>query len=342
MLMYGRFIRQKNDPLQKVALARIYYGIKNPKPAIINQIKQLRAVQSIDVNRYRQLKANLPYVVCGQFHPPHRKTDNFGAVQYFILDIDHLLEKEMDINLLKEKLQKDERVVLLFKSPSNNGLKVIFKLAEKCYDATQYRIFYKAFAQKMAAQYQLQQVIDKATSDVTRACFMSWDEEAWFNPDAVMVDLKTYVNFENLWEVKQLEKELQQQQKESKKTITPPAPKKRLLTDDLLQEIKQKLKPNAKPRPDKIIYVPEELDLIIDKVHDSVKTHDILIKSIDNIHYGKKIVFTFGEVKWAEINIFYGKKGYTVVKSPKRGRDETLEGIIYQILCTLFYDTDKS
>lgn len=337
MLMAGRFIRQKNDPLQKVTIERIYKGIRNPKEQVCNLLKQLRAVQAIDYNRYRQLKTQLPYIVCGLFHPPYRRTENFASIEHFVIDIDHLLEKELDIDELIRRLKADERVVLLFKSPSNNGIKVFFSLSEKCYDAAQYSIFYKAFAQKLSAQYGLQQVIDKATSDVTRACFVSWDSAAWYNEEALPIKMAEYVNFDNLWEVRQLEQELKKVVDEQPKEAIPPKDEKRLLSDELLQSIKQKLNPKARKKTDKIIYVPEELELIIDKVHDSVKEHDILVKSIENIHYGKKIVFTFGEVKWAEINIFYGRKGYTVVKSPKRGRDEQLEEIVYIILCDLFY-----
>ena len=341
MLMTGRFIRQKDDPMQKVAVERIYRGIQNPKESVRNLIRQLRAVQSIDHNRYRQLKTNLPYIVCGLFHPPYRRTENFASIEYFVIDIDHLQEKELGIETIKQKLQEDERVLMVFKSPSNNGLKVFFSLSEKCYDAAQYSIFYKAFAQKLSQQYGLQQVIDRATSDVTRACFISWDEEVWYNPEAKPVNMKAYVNFDNLWEVRELERELKKSMTEQSTVQGEAKPEKRELTEEMLLEIKQKLGQIPHKKTNKIIYVPEELELIIDKVHDSVAKHDIAVKSIQNIHYGKKIVFTFGEVKWAEMNIFYGRKGYTVVKSPKRGRDETLEEIVYTILCELFYGTDK-
>ena len=337
MLMAGRFIRQKDDPLQKVSIERVYKGIQSPKAHVCNLIRQLRAVQTIDHNRYRQLKTNLPYIVCGTFHPPYRKTAHFASIQYFIIDIDHLLEKELDIEQLSQKLREDKRVVMVFRSPSNNGLKVFFSLSEKCYDAAQYSIFYKAFAQKLSQQYGLEQVIDKATSDVTRACFVSWDTDAWYNTEAEQVNMKDYVNFENLWEVRELEHTLKKEMREQPKPDTDTKPEKRELSDDLLASIKEKLGTRPRKKTNKIIYVPEELENIMDKVDESVKAHGILIKSIQNIHYGKKLVFTFGAVKWAEINIFYGRKGYTIVKSPKRGRDEQLEEVVYNILCGVFY-----
>lgn len=333
MLMAGRFIRQKNDPLQKINLERLYKGILQPKKAIQELIQQLRIVQTIDHNRYRQLKTQLPYIVTGIFHPPYRKTENFGSIEYFILDIDHLQEKEKDIDQLKEQLFKDERVMMIFKSPGNNGLKLIFKLKDKCYDASKYSLFYKSFVQKFSSQYQLDQVLDKATCDVTRACFVSWDAQALYRPDTKEVSIEEYINFDNLWEVREQEKAL----KTSKSQKSDNNIEKRILTDDLLQDIKQKLNPNTRRKPKKIIYVPEEMDQIIEQVQAHIMEHDILMKSITNIHYGKKVVFGFGPEKWAEINIFYGKKGISLVKSPKRGRDEELEDVVYQILCQGFY-----
>ena len=36
-------------------------------------------------------------------------------------------------------------------------------------------------------------MIDYRTSDVTRACFFSYDAEAYFNPEATTVHLQAYV-----------------------------------------------------------------------------------------------------------------------------------------------------
>ena len=55
---------------------------------------------------------------------------------------------------------------------------------------------------------------------------------------------------------------------------------------------------------------------------------------VNNINYGKKMVFVINNI-WAEINIFYGKKGFSVVKTPKHGSNSELADIVQKILCEL-------
>ena len=50
-----------------------------------------------------------------------------------------------------------------------------------------------------------------------------------------------------------------------------------------------------------------------------------------NIHYGKKFKFRL-QLKEAEINLFYGKRGYTVVQSPRHGTNAELNVVCAQIL----------
>ena len=118
--------------------------------------------------------------------------------EYFVVDIDHIEEKELSINDLKTKFTQDKRVVLCFVSPGQDGLKLIFRLKERCYDAGIYSIFYKLFLSKFGAEYNIQQVIDTRTSDVARACFVSMDANAYYNPEAEPVDLNQYLNTECL------------------------------------------------------------------------------------------------------------------------------------------------
>lgn len=332
-MMAGRNIRQKDDPLQKVEVSRLFAAVKNPKPHIQSLIKQLRTILTIDENRYRQLKVHLPYVVCGNFHPPYRRTEHFGFIRHFIVDIDHLAEKEMDINVLKQKLQSDDQVEMVFNSPGNDGLKVFFKLKEKCYDPAQFSLFYKVFAREFSEKYQLSQVVDTSTSDVTRACFVSWDPGAYYNPESSAVPMEDYINFEDHHAVKKLQQQLKVPNGKTPQGNSVKQP----LTEDLLEAIKSRLKPERRSKPAKIIHTPKALEPIGLSVTRKVNEFDIQVRDILNIHYGKKFIFTYGAGSWTEINIFYGKKGFTIVRSPKRGRDENLEEVVFQILCDLFY-----
>ncbi len=333
MISFGKNITQKNDPLQRINIEFLYKNIKLPKVEFESQIEQLRTILSIDEKKYRFYKTKLPYVCCGLFKPAFRKIENFAVTSYFILDIDHIKEKNHDLNELKTKLSKDERIVLMFISPSNNGLKLMFRLKERCYDSARFSLFYKLFAHSFSEQYNLQQVIDNRTSDVSRACFISVDKNAYYNREAVSVDMNAFVNFENENEIR--EANLFIKQKSENKEEKPEKIKKEL-SDDVLQQIKQKLNPKIKTIKEKQIYVPEEIENIIEKVKAKVQEYNIKVVEVSNINYGKKFRFQLNQ-HWSEINLFYGKKGFTVVKTPKKGSNSELMEICYKILCELFY-----
>ena len=332
MLQAGKSVTQLNDPLVKVQPEYLYHAVKNPKPDVAAAIRQLRAVRTIDENRYRQLKKQLPYVTCGIFNPPYRRTENFGWASHFILDIDHLSEKELDHAAVRAQLCADNRVKMLFCSPGEDGFKVLFQLQEKCYDAARYSLFYRVFAREFSNRHQLEQVIDSRTSDVTRACFVSVDPMAWFNPDAEPVNMAAFVDFENPFQAQELKRELQKEEKERKKEETVPAEQTDKGPDDeALAAIRARLNPSGRTKREKIIYVPDEMEKIVAGVVEQMSSFGIETGDIVNIHYGKKFRFRL-QLKEAEINVFYGKRGFTIVQSPRRGTNAELNELCARIL----------
>lgn len=327
MIMAGKNITQANDPLQKITLEYLYKSIVEPKQALREQIDMLRIVMSIDEKKYRQLKTQLPYIVCGIFHPSIRRTENFACIQHFFLDIDHISEKQKNIDELKKTLIADSRLRLMFISPGGDGLKLLFTLSEKCYDSAKFSLFYKTFTLSYSKQYNLDQLVDRVTSDVTRACFISYDQSAYYNEEAEEIIMNSFINFDNHEETKLAFKELKQEQKKEEALVPSIS-----IDNDIIQQIKEKLNPNIKIKREKIIYVPEELNNIIEDVKTHIESYNIVIQSIENIHYGKKMVFTL-EHRKAEINLFYGKKGFSVVITPKQGCDMELSNIVHKIIC---------
>lgn len=336
MLQAGKSITQINDPLVKIQPEQLYYAVKNPKPEILAAIRQLRMVRAIDENRYRQLKKQLPYITCGIFNPPYRRTENFGWISHFIVDIDHVSEKGLSMQSLREKLCTDLRVKILFNSPGEDGLKLLFQLTDKCYDTAQYSIFYKLFVRSFSVQYHLEQVTDFRTSDAARACFISFDPEAYFNPEAEPVNLKALVDLENPFGMSELKREIQEEEKQMKldrpettvKVVDPNA--------DALAMIKARLNPSRKPEREKLIYVPEEIENIVANVIVQMETFNISTKNVVNINYGKKFIFLL-ENREAEINVFYGKKGFSIVQSPRRGTNPELNEITARILGEMLF-----
>lgn len=339
MISYGKSIRQSNDKLNKVKLEQIASRIKKPKLEMRNFIDQLRTVASIDKNQYRNLKVQLPYFVAAIFNPPFRKNENFAYTEYFILDIDHLGDKEILVDDLMNKFSKDNRILLAFRSPSNDGIKAFFKFSEKVYDVGKYSMFYKAFAQKFAMEYSLQQYIDKRTSDVSRACFYSYDEKQIYNPNADTISMNSIINFDNELELLEVQRDIKEYSKGQQKPDDLQA-MKQVLPKDLLQEIRETLNPKVKERREKKVFVPEQLEQILDDIKEKLLSHNIETKEVRNINYGKQ--FKFGvKYLWTEINLFYGKKGFTIVITNKSGSNEELGVIVENLIYELLYGSEK-
>ena len=61
----------------------------------------------------------------------------------------------------------------------------------------------------------------------------------------------------------------------------------------------------------------------------------IQITEIINISYGKKIRMK-SRTKQAEVNVFYGKRGFSVVKSPRSGTNEELNELMASLIQSFF------
>ncbi len=330
MILSGRSITTKEDRLAKVKVEYLYHKLIKPEAAIETHIRQLRIIRQMDTRQYSLLKKQLPYIVCGIFNPPVRRTDNFAYTEYFIIDIDNLTEKGMNIATLRKQLESDSRVLLSFVSPGEDGLKLMFKLKERCYDAGIYSLFYKVFVKQFSEQYHLDQVIDARTSDVARACFISFDPDCYYNPLADVVDLQSFINTSSASELFQVKKTID---REIAATETKLSTKEGSAPDDeSMLKIKALLNPKLKAKIEKKeAYVPDELNLIIDDLLAYIADAGITIKEVLNIHYGKKLRMKLN-FREAEINLFYGNKGYSVVQSPRRGTDEELNALCADLI----------
>lgn len=330
MISAGVNITSGTDPLRKVTVKYFYDSLRNPRPEILSSIRQLRIAREIDGKQYNLLKRRLPYLVCGMFNPPYRKTENFAYVEYFIIDIDHLSDKGFSITELRKSIEKDERVVLSFLSPSEDGLKVFFKLKERCYDSGLYSVFYKAFLLEFSKQYALQQVVDTRTSDVTRACFISVDPDAYYNPNATSVDMNAFINSDNPFA---LFEQKRQQEKIMKANASSSSSKEPNTSDpdkEVIERIKQLLNPKVKKERD-IVFVPHELDEMMAILKPYVEQTGVGITEVINIQYGKKIRFKMG-MKQAEVNLFFGKKGFSIVQSPRTGTNADLNKLMADLI----------
>ena len=87
-----------------------------------------------------------------------------------------------------------------------------------------------------------------------------------------------------------------------------------------------KIKPKKPP-----IEVAEELNIIMPNLIEYVKKYNIEIYEVINIQNAKKIKAKMG-LKLAEINLFYGKRGFSVVASPKSGTDYEFNDVLKNLI----------
>jgi hypothetical protein len=332
-MMTGNQIAAPNDPLQKAKLEQIVQAIRQPPISLQHKISQLRLIKGIDARQYQQLKKGLPYFVCSRFHPPHRKKENFAATDFLILDLDHLSELEEDLSELKNRLRSDPNLLFAFVSPGGDGLKLLFRLTESCHDPGLYKLFYQAFAIHFARQYQLEKVVDFRTNDVTRACFFSSDPEALYFPEAQALRMADFMDQDNPETIADIRNTHQTLFQES--PVAAQKPQTQPLDDDILRHIKQQLNPSFKPKTFKNAFVPEQLEARWTNIEAALVQAGFELKKTDAIQYGKKIVVSMGSYQ-AELNIFYGKKGFTVVKTTRNTNHADLMELAYQTLHQLF------
>lgn len=334
MLMTGENITAAADVLRKVEEDYLYHAVLNPRPFVEARIRQLRAMCHIDPKQYAVQKRCLPYVVCGIFKPCYRRKENFAYAETFIIDIDKLSAKGIGMEALRGKMKEDDRVMMCFASPGGDGLKVMFRLRERCYDPGIYSIFYKAFLAAFSRQYSLEQVVDSHTSDVSRACFLSSDPDAYFNPGCVPVDLNAFADTSNPAELFDMKRQQEKEERENiraekaaQENTGPEDPE-----DDILDRIKQRLNPKArKTAEQKNVFVPSRLEEIIGPLTEYVEETGLVVTEVINIQYGKKIRVKAGQ-KEAEINLFYGKRGFSVVKSPRCGTNGELNEAVANLI----------
>ena len=328
MIFTGKNITRSHiEPLKKSSFREIFQTIKSTENELYNQINKLRRVKNIDEKVYQSLKKELPFFIGANFTNNLRKSANFISISYIVLDIDHCFQNEAQFINLRNDLSQDQQVFTLFTSPGGDGLKIVFELESPCTDTKIFSDFYRIFAVKFAREHALEKYLDTVTCDVTRVCFLSHDKMFHYNPAPLKIKWKTYIPHSELTipqmeaiEYVEYSNETNKREKENNKDID----------HETYAEILRKLKTGRPARKPKNYIVPVILEKIIDPASKKFNEYGFKVREIRDINYGKKFIVTH-EANEAEINIFYGKKGFSVVKSPRKGTHPDLNEIVCQI-----------
>jgi hypothetical protein len=145
--------------------------------------KQIAALRSASGDAADTLKKNLPaFLWTGKFTT--RKNDGIEIFSgYLCADIDKISER---IGELHDTARNDPHVAAAFVSPSATGIKIVFRVPVAA-DAKQHQQNFNAVRAHVASHYNAQ--VDEAAKDIARLCFVSHDPAAFFNAEAVPLDV---------------------------------------------------------------------------------------------------------------------------------------------------------
>ena len=145
--------------------------------------KRLRAIT--DPKQARQYKAaNFDYCT---FSGTFTTRSDKALIQHsnlLCIDFDHI----PDLNTLRNHLLQDDYfdTMLLFVSPSGDGLKWIIPIDTA---ATNHADYFHAISNYIKITYDIE--IDKSCRDVSRACFLPHDPDAYISPSVIATNKPT-------------------------------------------------------------------------------------------------------------------------------------------------------
>jgi hypothetical protein len=159
-------------PHKMVSLLQIYNAIKGDYYR--ERTQKLRAIS--DVAQARRFKAaNFDYCTFSGVFTTRNDKALIKHSGLLCIDFDHL----NNVQTLFNQLLKDEYfdTQLLFHSPSGNGLKWIISI-----DTTQttHAEYFLSVSNYIKVTYSVE--VDKSGKDISRACFLSYDPQAFINP----------------------------------------------------------------------------------------------------------------------------------------------------------------
>jgi len=317
--------RSNTSVLQAITVEKLVAQIKSDEIKVT--IESLRKVKNLSTESYNFIKRKLPYFIGAKFKENIRNSKNFEEINYFIIDIDKYGDSNK-VEQLKKAVSQDSRLVLAFVSPGGDGLKLMYLLDKPIYSLKKFSDFYKAFSLKLATQYHLENTLDFSTSDATRICFISYDQNCYYNKNAEAVITDLYIpEFDLLQHPDHISEKANKDKQESKQ--------KNNINNQQYKDILSKLNPRT-PKSQKKYIVPEVLTKVSNKLKEEFNKYNLIVENISDINYGKKITIKDG-LAFARFNIFYGKNGFSVVKTPVRNSNEELLEVCVSITENFLY-----
>jgi hypothetical protein len=158
-----------NFPAQEITLPQLARIISGTKYKDVTDSVRVLKLQQMESAAKKIKSTKLPYVTFAGVFTARKNDAVIRLSGLMCFDFDHIKNPER----LKLQLMDDENIIMMFTSPSGDGLKVIYidPLEED-----DYRGQYEVLKEYFKKEYRIE--ADK-TSDISRACFICHDPEVW-------------------------------------------------------------------------------------------------------------------------------------------------------------------
>lgn len=153
-------------PTKEIDLDEFMKILKQPNH-LVDKARTISDKKERDV-----IKSKMNYVTFGGTFQKRANKLLINGSGYACFDIDDL----PNLNELREKLILDKYVHLLFVSPSGLGLKVVVRIP-KVVDNLEYKSYWISIANHFNLPEQ-----DESCKDISRACYLSYDPNPFYNP----------------------------------------------------------------------------------------------------------------------------------------------------------------
>jgi VirE N-terminal domain/Primase C terminal 2 (PriCT-2) len=177
----------KTNPTREITIEDYWELIKSDKNASI--IHELRNEASPEIQS--KIKSKLNYCTPSGIFSTRKASGLIAHSNIICLDYDGL----KSVTETKNQFISDENVLLCFISPRGNGLKVFASIASENNKESwiQLNAYYISKFNISA---------DESGKDVCRACFDSYDSDAYFNPNAKIFELTKATEIKEISEIK--------------------------------------------------------------------------------------------------------------------------------------------
>jgi len=176
-------------PVATITWQKVLDHIRSDKyKASINSVRNIISKHGVKSEEYKKAKCNLPGITFGGTFSHRANAKIIQPTGFIIPDMDNIPQQ---VRNLFNLLIQDTNIWFIFRSPSNEGLKVGVR-AENISNDEDHKLFYTAVEEYFKELYGIE--IDTACKDISRLTFVSHDPELWINPQPQFFNIKQWTD----------------------------------------------------------------------------------------------------------------------------------------------------